>query len=71
MSGRGNCYDNSISETFFKTIEAELIWCRSQQTRRDAELAVFESSTSMAYTICAGGTQHWAGKTGGFRAKGG
>ena len=26
MSGRGNCYDNSMVETFFKTIKSELIW---------------------------------------------
>jgi putative transposase len=26
MSGRGNCYDNAIVETFFKTIKSELIW---------------------------------------------
>jgi len=27
MSGKGNCYDNAAMETFFKTINAELIWC--------------------------------------------
>jgi len=37
MSGKGNCYDNSAVETFFKTIKAERIWRRSWQTRRDAE----------------------------------
>ena len=26
MSGKGNCYDNSMVETFFKTIKSELIW---------------------------------------------
>ena len=26
MSGRGNCYDNSMVEMFFKTIKSELIW---------------------------------------------
>ena len=26
MSGKGNCYDNSMVETFFKSIKAELIW---------------------------------------------
>jgi len=26
MSERGNCYENSIVETFFKTIKSELIW---------------------------------------------
>lgn len=42
MSGKGNCYDNSAVETFFKTIKAELIWRRSWQTRREAEPAIFQ-----------------------------
>ncbi len=42
MSGRGNCYDNSAVETFFKTIKAELIWRRPWPTRRAAELAIFQ-----------------------------
>lgn len=42
MSGKGNCYDNAAVETFFKTIKAELIWRRSWQTRRQAEMAIFE-----------------------------
>lgn len=42
MSGKGNCYDNATMETFFKTIKAELIWRHSWQTRRAAEIAIFE-----------------------------
>ena len=42
MSGKGNCYDNAAVETFFKTIKAERIWRRSWETRRQAELAIFE-----------------------------
>jgi len=42
MSGKGNCYDNAAVETFFKTIKAELIWRRSWETRRHAEMAIFE-----------------------------
>ena len=42
MSGKGNCYDNAVMETFFKTIKAELIWRYSWQTRRAAEIAIFE-----------------------------
>jgi len=41
MSGKGNCYDNAADETFFKIIKAELIWRRSWETRRRAEIAVF------------------------------
>lgn len=42
MSGKGNCYDNAAVETFFKTIKAELIWRKSWETRRQAEVAIFE-----------------------------
>lgn len=42
MSGKGNCYDNAAVETFFKTIKAELIWRKSWETRRQAEMAIFE-----------------------------
>ena len=42
MSGKGNCYDNAAVETFFKTIKAELIWRHSWETRRQAEMAIFE-----------------------------
>ena len=40
MSGRGNCYDNSMVETFFKTIKSELIWQVAWQTRTQAKNAV-------------------------------
>ncbi len=42
MSGKGNCFDNSMVETFFKTLKAELIWRHSWATRRQVELALFE-----------------------------
>ena len=42
MSGKGNCYDNAAMEIFFKTIKAELIWRQAWQTRRAAEIAIFE-----------------------------
>jgi putative transposase len=42
MSGKGNCYDNAAVETFFKTIKAELIWRGTWETRRQAEMAIFE-----------------------------
>ena len=32
MSGKGNCYDNAMVETVFKTIKSELIWRTSFQT---------------------------------------
>ena len=42
MSGKGNCYDNSVAETFFKTLKAELIWRHTWHTRRQAEAALFQ-----------------------------
>jgi transposase InsO family protein len=33
---------NTAVETFFKTIKAELIWRQSWETRRQAEIAIFE-----------------------------
>ena len=42
MSGKGNCYDNAAVETFFKSIEAELIWRDTWETRKTAEMAIVE-----------------------------
>ena len=42
MRGKGNCFDNSAVESFFKSLKAELIWRRHWQTRRDIEIAIFE-----------------------------
>ncbi len=42
MSGKGNCYDNAVVETFFKTLKAELIWRHKWNTRRQVEMALFE-----------------------------
>ena len=36
MSGKGNCYDNSMVETFFKTLKSELVWRTVFQTRVEA-----------------------------------
>jgi len=38
MSGKGNCYDNSMVETVFKTIKNELVWRISFQTRKEATI---------------------------------
>ena len=42
MSGKGNCYDNSAVESFFKSLKAELVWRRDWQTRRQVEVTLFE-----------------------------
>jgi putative transposase len=40
MSGRGNCFDNSMVETFFKTLKCELVWRTAFETRQEAERAI-------------------------------
>ena len=40
MSGKGNCYDNSMVEAVFKTIKAELIWRAIWRTRDQAKAAI-------------------------------
>lgn len=42
MSGRGNCYDNAITESFFHTLKVELVYQERFKTRKEAKLAVFE-----------------------------
>jgi putative transposase len=36
MSGKGNCYDNAMVETVFRTIKSELIWRTIYKTRSQA-----------------------------------
>ena len=40
MSGRGNCYDNAMVETVFKTLKSELIWRTAFATRAEASRAI-------------------------------
>ena len=40
MSGRGNCYDNAMVETFSKTLKSELVWQTTFQTRAEATEAL-------------------------------
>ena len=42
MSAKGNCYDNSAVESFFKSLKAELVRRRSWQTRHKVEVALLE-----------------------------
>jgi transposase InsO family protein len=42
MSGKGNCYDNAVTESFFHSLKTEwLAGCRFK-TRKEAEVAIFE-----------------------------
>jgi putative transposase len=40
MSGKGNCYDNAVVETFFKTLKSEIVWRTVFQTRAEAKDAL-------------------------------
>jgi putative transposase len=40
MSGRGNCYDNAMVETVFKTIKTELVWRTAFASRDQAYTAI-------------------------------
>lgn len=42
MSRKGNCWDNAVAESFFKTLKVELIYHHKYQTRKEAELSIFE-----------------------------
>jgi putative transposase len=41
MSGAGNCYDNAITETFFKTLRAELTYHTHFKSRAEARKEIF------------------------------
>lgn len=42
MSKKGNCWDNAIVESFFKTLKAELVYHREFETRKQAKLEIFD-----------------------------
>jgi putative transposase len=42
MSGKGNCYDNTISESFFGSFKKELVYHEIFPTRRVARIKVFD-----------------------------
>ena len=42
MSRKGNCWDNAVAESFFKTLKTEMVYQQAFKTRAQARLAVFE-----------------------------
>ncbi|QRX64238.1 IS3 family transposase [Dysgonomonadaceae bacterium zrk40] len=42
MSGKGNCWDNAVAESFFKTFKSELVYGTKLKTREQMRLHVFE-----------------------------
>ena len=43
MSRKGNCWDNSVAESFFHTLKGELIYHAGYKTRAQARSGIFES----------------------------
>lgn len=41
MSAKGNCYDNTVSESFFHTLKTELTHHISFETKAQAREAIF------------------------------
>ena len=41
MSGKGDCYDNAVAESFFSTLEFELLMKNDWHTRGEARRAIF------------------------------
>ena len=42
MSGRGNCYDNAMMESFFHTLKTEEVYWQTYETRSQAKKSIFE-----------------------------
>jgi putative transposase len=41
MSGKGDCYYNTVAETFFATLELELVMTHDWRTQEQARRAIF------------------------------
>jgi len=41
MSGKGNCYDNAVAESFSHTLKTELVYWEKYKTRKDAKSSIF------------------------------
>ena len=42
MSGKGNCYDNAVMESFYHTLKIELVHGQRYRSRGEAQMAVFD-----------------------------
>jgi len=42
MSRKGDCWDNAVSKSFFKTLKVELIYQNHYRSKKDAELSISE-----------------------------
>jgi transposase InsO family protein len=42
MSRKGNCWDNAVAESFFKTLKTEWVYRNKYVSRKQASISVFE-----------------------------
>lgn len=42
MSRKGNCWDNAVAESFFKSLKSELVYRTTFETRDEAKAAIFD-----------------------------
>ena len=42
MSRKGDCWDNAVAESFFKTLKTELVYLKKFSTRAQAKRAILE-----------------------------
>jgi transposase InsO family protein len=42
MSRKGNCWDNAVAESFFKTLKVECVYLQKFRSMKEAELSIFE-----------------------------
>ncbi len=42
MSGKGNCYDNAVAESFFHSLKTELIFQKTFSSREEAKNCIFQ-----------------------------
>jgi len=42
MSGKGNCYDNAVAESFFSSLKNEIVHHRNYHTRDEARAEIFD-----------------------------
>ncbi len=42
MSRKGNCWDNAVAESFFKSLKNELIYQRTFYTKKEAKIEIFK-----------------------------
>jgi putative transposase len=41
MSAKGNCWDNAVMESFYRTLKVELIYQKTYETRIQAQRDIF------------------------------